>query len=360
MKVSVLTRTYNQERFISQTIESALMQKTNFQYEIVVADDFSTDGTRSIVQDYADRYPEKIRPLLNPHNLGGVENFVNAYHNCTGEFVALLEGDDYWTSPLKLTKQLMFLDEHTECSMCTHASTEVYEDDDRESISYISPDQKEISTLEDLLLNDFVYTSAAMLRREVFSEFPAWVYESDIEDFPLWVIAAQRGMIGYIREVLGCYRVHKDGIWSRLDAARQVEKSIWVYENVNAELGFEYGSVLQRTLARFRNQLICERAKVPSDAAVMVVSGGDPELLKLYRPAWHFPQAPDGGPGEPLGDSSEAIAQLEELRAKGGRFLLVPSMSFAWFAHYPAFAEHLEVQHTKAWSDEHGVLFDLS
>src|SRR5581483_2593926 len=165
-------------------------------------------------------------------------------------FVALLEGDDYWTTPDKLEKQVRFLRERPECSMCAHAMTVVYADEAHEPVD-AHPFHKETATLEELLENDFIYTSAAMLRREIFADFAPWVYESDVEDFPLWVIAAQAGLIGYIDEVLGSYRIHKDGIWSRLDPARQVEKSIWVYEKINAELNFEYDAILARMLGRF-------------------------------------------------------------------------------------------------------------
>jgi glycosyltransferase involved in cell wall biosynthesis len=358
MKVSVLTRTFNHERFISQCIESALMQETTLPYEIVVADDASTDGTPSIVRDYASRFPGRVIPILRTRNLGGVENFVSAYHACRGDFVAFLEGDDYWTSPDKLEKQVRYLMERPDCSMCAHAMTVVYADEEREPVD-AHPFHKDTATLEELLENDFVYTSAAMLRREIFTDFAPWVYESDVEDFPLWVIAAGRGLIGYLDELLGCYRVHKDGIWSRLDPVRQVEKTIWVYDKINADLNFDYDPILRRMLARFRSQLVCERAGVAPDAVVMVVSEGDSQLLNLYRPAWHFPRKDDGAPGESLADGQEAIGHLEKLRVQGGRYLLVPAVAKDWLARYPAFVRHLEANYQTVWSDEDGMLFDV-
>ena len=128
--VSVLMITFNHEQFIAQAIDSVLMQQTDFEYEIIIGEDCSTDRTREIVIEYAERNPEKIRPLLHDHNLGlmGRYNFVAAYKMCHGKYIALLEGDDYWTDPHKLQKQVVFLENHPECSLCAHNTRIVIED----------------------------------------------------------------------------------------------------------------------------------------------------------------------------------------------------------------------------------------
>src|SRR5438105_666490 len=183
MKLSVLLTTYNHERYIAPAIESALMQETDFDFEIVVSEDCSTDGTRSIVESYRERHPDRIRARYSPQN-GGEETWVRSYHSCNGEYVALLDGDDYWTSPDKLQKQADFLDAHPECSMCGHAMAVVREDNSEPPIYWIHPDQKEISTLEDLILNNFIFTGSAVLRKEVFDDHPRWVYDSPFSDYP--------------------------------------------------------------------------------------------------------------------------------------------------------------------------------
>ena len=110
VKVSVAMITYNHERFIAQAIESVLMQQTDFAVELVIGEDCSTDGTRAIVRDYGERYPERIRLLLPEHNLGMMPNFVATLKACRGQYVASVEGDDYWTDPHKLQKQVDFLE----------------------------------------------------------------------------------------------------------------------------------------------------------------------------------------------------------------------------------------------------------
>ena len=97
IKVSVCMITYNHERFIAQAIESVLMQETDFRVELVIGEDCSTDGTRAIVREFGERFPERIRLLLPEHNLGMMPNFVATLSACRGQYVALLEGDDYWT-----------------------------------------------------------------------------------------------------------------------------------------------------------------------------------------------------------------------------------------------------------------------
>ena len=139
MNVSVLIITYNHARVIADAIDSALGQVTSFPYEIVVSEDCSTDGTREIVEQYERRHPEHIHVLYSARNLGGTENFVDAYRVCRGEYVALLEGDDYWTSPSKLEKQVAFLSRRPECSMCVHPVTEVHEATGR-SVSWMDPE----------------------------------------------------------------------------------------------------------------------------------------------------------------------------------------------------------------------------
>src|SRR5919202_3380596 len=119
-KVSVLMITYNQEAFIAQAIRSALMQITDFDYEIVIGDDCSTDGTRDIVADLARKHPSKIRPLFQDVHLGVNRNLVSTLKACTGQYVAILEGDDYWTTQKKLQLQVNFLDCHYDYAICFH------------------------------------------------------------------------------------------------------------------------------------------------------------------------------------------------------------------------------------------------
>jgi glycosyltransferase involved in cell wall biosynthesis len=252
-KVSVLVVTYNQERFIRQTVESALMQQVNFNYEIVIGEDFSTDGTREIVIDLRQKFPDRIRLLLWEQNLGfaGKANFVQTLRACCGEYVAVLEGDDYWTCPDKLQKQVDFLDSHSECVICSHKIDVVYEDGRQPSTVWPPPGQKPISTLEDLLVVNIVPACSNMFRRGLFSDFPEWYYEVSMGDWPLHILNAQYGNIGHLDEAMAVSRFHAQGIWSRQPYARRLEEFVRLFERVHRHLDSRYSRIIRATMARY-------------------------------------------------------------------------------------------------------------
>src|SRR5436190_4362149 len=131
MKVSVLVTTYNHEKYIAQSLDSVLMQETNFDFEIVIFEDCSTDATRGIVIAYQKRYPGKIRLRLPDRNQCSNKPFAEEFEAAPSPFIAIMDGDDYWTSPRKLQKQVEFLDAHPECALCFHNALRIYEDEDR-------------------------------------------------------------------------------------------------------------------------------------------------------------------------------------------------------------------------------------
>jgi len=240
MKVSVAIFAYNHERFIRQAIDSALMQQVDFDYEIVIGEDCSMDDTRAIVADYQKRFPRRICLLLSEKNLGGRKNLTRTLRNCQGEYVALLDGDDYWTSPYKLQKQVDFLDSHPECAICFHEVTVFDEDGSGGPRNYCRADQKKISTLEDLLSKNFIPTCSVMYRNGLVNELPDWYYAVPVGDWPFHILVAQHGNIGYIDEVMGAYRKHPGGVLSRLDRGELFLQDLEVLRQINAGLNFRY------------------------------------------------------------------------------------------------------------------------
>lgn len=234
--VSVCMITYNHEKYIAQAIESVLMQETNFKYELVIGEDCSTDDTRYIVRAYGERYPEQIRLLLPERNQGMIANFVSTLNVCRGQYIALLEGDDYWTDPLKLQKQVDFLEEHKECVICFHDAKVIHEDGSKESHSYLPAGQKVISTLDDLLVSNFIPTCSVFFRNGLIKEFPEWYYELKMGDWPLHILNAKHGKIGYINNEMAVRR-YSSGIHSSMDEISKIEFSLHareiVYKNDN-------------------------------------------------------------------------------------------------------------------------------
>ncbi len=265
MKVSVAIVTYNHEKFIAKALDSVLMQKTNFDYELVIGEDCSTDRTRDILLDYQKRYPNKFRLLLHEENLGMHEHGARVLDACTGEYIAMLDGDDYWTSPEKLQKQVDFLDNHPECSICYHDALIVHEDGSREPMHY-RPSQKAFSTVEDLFLDNFIPTGAVMFRSGLFGRVPDWVSTLKMGDWLIHILNALHGKIGYLDETMAVYVVHASGIWSSKSWQDHEPAMIRMFEALEKHLGHQYTWSLSR-IVRFRCFYLSERCEKIGDLA---------------------------------------------------------------------------------------------
>lgn len=255
MKVSVTIITYNQEKFIRQTLDSVLMQEVDFQYEIVIGEDCSTDGTRSILLEYQARHPDKIRLLLAERNQGLVRNFMDTYGACRGEYVATLDGDDYWTSPRKLRKQVEFLDSRRDLSMCFHSVTMVFEGGSKPSRIY--PQLVEGTYgLEDLLRSNFIPTCSVMFRNGVFGEFPDW-YPSFrfMEDWALYALIAEHGNLGFLNEPMGVYRFHSNSTWYSMDEVERCREEVKFYDHMKQHLGTKYRPIIEAMLESYYYRL---------------------------------------------------------------------------------------------------------
>lgn len=244
MKVSVAMITYNQEAFVAQAIDSVLMQNTDFDFELVIGDDCSTDKTRDIIIGYESKYGDRIRVLPPTKNLGINRNLQKTLLGCRGPYIALLEGDDYWTSPIKLQKQVNFLDTHPDCTICFHNALAFYENS-RHAWEYCPPEQPPISTLNDILRVNFIPTCSVMFRGIAFDQLPNWFSELAIGDWPLHVFHAERGDIGYLTELMAAYRLHPGGAYSMQSPIYQQEQVTRMYQHLNRHLNFRYDSLIK-------------------------------------------------------------------------------------------------------------------
>lgn len=219
-KVSVCIITYAHAHFISQALEGALMQEADFPYEIIVGDDHSTDGAAQIVLDYQKRYPDKIRVLLATENLGkytgnGRLNFVRTLRACRGEYVALLEGDDYWTDRAKLQLQVEFLDNHPGAALCHHLVTYLDDRTGRPILDFPWLERRVEQCSADLLADgNFIQTCSLMLRRNLIPEPSDGFFRLKLGDWPLCVLVGRHGWIGYLDRNLATYRLHNGNLWA--------------------------------------------------------------------------------------------------------------------------------------------------
>jgi glycosyltransferase involved in cell wall biosynthesis len=244
--------TYNHGRFIAQALESALMQETDFPYEIVVSEDCSTDSTREIVQRYHQRFPDKIRLILSERNIASNAVVVRGIEAAKGQYVALLDGDDYWISPAKLQKQSEFLDSHEECAICFHNATVMHDNGSEEPRLWTPAGQAEITTLGDLWLGNYIATCSTMFRRGAIERLPAW-YDSffPITDWPLHILNAEHGKIGYINEIMGVYRYHSGGYYSALKESEKLQETLKFYRRINACLQFKYDTLVRTAISKY-------------------------------------------------------------------------------------------------------------
>jgi glycosyltransferase involved in cell wall biosynthesis len=269
MKVSVALITYNHEKFIDRAIDSIIMQQVIFDCEIVIGEDCSTDNTRNIVSEFYHQYPDKISLFLPEVKLGKKRNIEAVLQKCQGDYIALLDGDDYWISAEKLQKQVNFLDDRPNCSICFHDALLLFEDEKRTlNPSYLtnrllSP-KDQIFDLEDLLTNQFYrYTGTTMFRNHLFSEFPEWYFyeEETPYDYPIFVFNAQYGQIGYIHEVLSIYRIHSQGVWSKKTRFHQCQCTINNLQYLNKHLNFKYEKIIDRRIASYYYEMAGESRK---------------------------------------------------------------------------------------------------
>ena len=210
--VSICCITYNHAPYIAQAIEGFLMQQTNFEVEVVIHDDASTDGTSHIVRQYAQRYPEKIRATVHPVNKGMMPNFIGCLQDCRGEYIALCEGDDYWTEPLKLVNQVKALQQNPQWSGVAHRVNIVNQaNEPLPAPNSFSGQEVDLHFLFHHKLGHFIPTCSLLFVARYWRH-PIWQEELFFGDFTLHIVLALKGPIGFMHHQWACYRRHTGGI----------------------------------------------------------------------------------------------------------------------------------------------------
>jgi glycosyltransferase involved in cell wall biosynthesis len=244
-RVSVYVQAYQQREYIADAVESVLAQETPFEVEVVIADDCSRDGTRELLIAYRDRHPDRIRLLLPERNLGPTEIFRRGLEELRGEYVAWLDGDDYWTDPRKLARQLEALEAHPEWAGCFHDATVRQVDSAAPERSYAPADLPAALGFAELLRSNPVPSLSVMARGEHVRNLPDWVWGGLWSDWLALLAIAWHGPLGYLPEKLGVYRVHPGGISSGLSRVEQLEEDLRFYELIDSVMGGRFRSQLE-------------------------------------------------------------------------------------------------------------------
>lgn len=278
--VTVRTSTYQHGPYIKDCIEGVLMQKTTFPIEFIIGEDFSTDGTREIVFEYAKKYPDIIRVITADYNIGMRANGYRCRRKYRGKYIAICEGDDYWTDPYKLQKQVDFMERNADYSMCVHAAEYVYTN--REKVQkYPEAKSQEIST--DKLIEKgggYFATSSYFFKPFNTRDLPGWLSNVPTGDYYVTLIAALHGKVYYINDVMSCYRVKSEGSWS--SQKRSIE---WYKNHFNKHIQClsEYNKL---TNFAFSKSIKIRQKQFLSNLTIIYLREDTPQGLKLMF--YHF------------------------------------------------------------------------
>lgn len=217
-KVTVWCLTYNQKEYIRDALDGFVMQETNFSYEVIVHDDASTDGTTDIVKEYAEKYPDIIKPIVEKENQwqkGGLKHIIAIMNERfrRGHYISFCEGDDYWTDSQKLQKQVDFLDCHPDYSMCFHSAKKKYE---TETIAWIDCEniQDRDYDATDIFVNWTVPTASVLCRKEAMDFYAQLKHQEKIQNYDIFVIlsCAMVGKLRGMHEQMSVYRIQREGL----------------------------------------------------------------------------------------------------------------------------------------------------
>ena len=254
-KLSICCITFNQDKFVAQAIDGFLNQRVNFDTEIIIGDDSSADCTAKICEEYQSKYPERIKLIKNKINIGMGPNFTQTLLQCSGEYIAVCEGDDYWTDPYKLQKQVDFLDANLDFAICFHNSR-ILNEEAPEITSFSNPQsQREINTFEDLAHGEFIYTATCVFRNANFKKYPTR-FDVFLNNYTLDLHNAQFGKIKYINEVMSVYRKHMGGVWSMVAREKTLMNQLPTYKFYINYFDKKYKHYFIRHVQNITNELI--------------------------------------------------------------------------------------------------------
>lgn len=244
---SVCMITYNHENFIREAIEGVLMQKTDFPIELIIGEDCSTDGTRKIVMEYASKYPDIIRPLLPEKNLGMSKNFLETMQAAKGKYIALCEGDDYWTDPYKLQKQVDILENNTNIiavvtnsSVCDFSGNLIQ----NEKVVISTGNKDGEYTLHDFFSLNVQYPTLTVVFRNIQMDFiikeMTELANPFLGDWILWVLLHSLGNFYFKNDVTSAYRINPNSITHTVNTVKRWEIDFLIRKKLIKLLPIEY------------------------------------------------------------------------------------------------------------------------
>lgn len=252
--VSICCIAYNHEKYIEYSIDSFLMQETNFPFEIIISDDCSSDDTCKILDKYNKLYPRIIKIIKGNFNIGMSKNFERAFENTKGKYIAICEGDDYWIDPLKIKLQKEFLDKNQDFSYCSHAVNIINSTVNSFTYSPYFYQTNNIHNFKSVLMNHFIPTLSLFFRKEsLVIPFPHFFYQVRSLDIAIELTLSSNGNCYYDFNKMGVYRHHDNGITkNKIDISKRLEFDCILYEGLKDFLADDYNKLLDQKLARVK------------------------------------------------------------------------------------------------------------
>lgn len=241
IQVSVYCLAYNHEKYIRKTLEGFIMQKTNFNFEVIVHDDASTDKTPEIIKEYQIKYPNIIKPIIQKENqyskgIKILETYI--LPKIKGKYIAACEGDDYWCDKNKLQKQFDAMEKNQEINFCVH-KIQIIEENGEKTNSYYPNKEINVQYLSskefiNIICEDFFQLSSYFWKTEVYKDYvynaPKYKKLSDVGDMPLFLyLGSHSKQIIYFNEIMSCYRCSSVSSWT--ESLKNNKDKIYYHRN---------------------------------------------------------------------------------------------------------------------------------
>jgi glycosyltransferase involved in cell wall biosynthesis len=260
-KVTVMIITYNHAKYVAQAIDSVLAQQTDFAFAIHVVDDCSTDGAQDIIRDYAARYPGVVKPFINTKNIGSKvtqKNFYKGFCTLDGDYIAILEGDDYWISPHRLQVHVAFLDANPDFVGCANNTLKIFEDgSSREPELFQPAPPKEAHDIHDFIMIYSMFHASSLTFRNVFrGRVPRYLRSPLSCDIFVTIAHARFGKIRFFPEAWSAYRVHAGGLFSQMSQTKGWMWNIDSFCACNRWLRFRYFPTFAKSIWNYCDILL--------------------------------------------------------------------------------------------------------
>ena len=259
--VSIICPTYNHAPFLRRTLDGFLAQSVNFDLEILVHDDASDDATIEILSEYANDRPDIFRPFFRKQNLRnkGIALFEmytrQLFPEAKGKYLAICEGDDYWTDPMKLQKQIDFLEGNPDFSICFHHAAiqqgDVIDNEGHHRNTGFALLERDQFSLTDLLAGNFIQ-NCTVVYRNLHISYPVLFDNLLLPDWPLHLVHARYGKIKYLPDIMAVHRIHNKGLWNGLSSQEQAFHASMVLHRFMEYLDESYHPAILRTLSHYQ------------------------------------------------------------------------------------------------------------